>query len=153
MSMSMMKKASGFSLIELMVVIAIVALLAAIAVPSYKSYVSRSKVAEINSMISNQLGLWAEKNDLGVTSLTALGTLGSYIHDVSYGFDSGTAATYGVTVHLNFTTGIDTALDVADPGLKLKFTPTVGTNAVTWTCALTPNSANARALIGGLCNP
>lgn len=148
MNMSMTKKASGFSLIELMVVIAIVALLAAIAVPSYKSYVSRSKVAEINSMISNQLGLWAEKNDLGVTTLASAGTIGSHIASVDYEFDSG-EATYGVTVTLAATSTIDAALD----GLVMYFEPTVGTNTVSWTCTLTPSNANTKGLIGGLCNP
>ena len=148
MNMSMTKKASGFSLIELMVVIAIVALLAAIAVPSYKSYVSRSKVAEINSMISNQLGLWAEKNDLGITTLASAGTIGSHIASVAYEFDSAEDA-YGVLVTLNATSTIDAVLD----GVTLQFAPTVGTNTVSWTCATDPNTAAVKSLIGGLCNP
>lgn len=55
----------GFSLIELMVVIAIVALLAAVAIPSYKSYIGKSKMAEVMSFISHAQTKWSEKNALG----------------------------------------------------------------------------------------
>ena len=40
------KKAKGFTLIELMIVIAIVAILVALAVPAYRDYTIRAKVAE-----------------------------------------------------------------------------------------------------------
>ena len=42
-----MKKQSGFTLIELMIVVAIVAILAAIAMPAYQSYVKRAKFSEV----------------------------------------------------------------------------------------------------------
>lgn len=42
-----MKKQSGFTLIELMIVVAIVAILAAIALPAYQSYTKRAKFSEV----------------------------------------------------------------------------------------------------------
>lgn len=42
-----MKKQSGFTLIELMIVVAIVAILAAIAMPAYKSYTAKAKFSEV----------------------------------------------------------------------------------------------------------
>jgi type IV pilus assembly protein PilA len=47
-----MKKQSGFTLIELMIVVAIVAILAAIALPAYQNYTNRAKFAEVISAAS-----------------------------------------------------------------------------------------------------
>ena len=46
---SNMKKQSGFTLIELMIVVAIVAILAAIALPAYSNYTKKAKMTEVAS--------------------------------------------------------------------------------------------------------
>lgn len=43
----MQKKVSGFSLVELMIVVTIIGILAAIALPSYRDYVKRARFAEV----------------------------------------------------------------------------------------------------------
>lgn len=47
-----MRKAAGFTLIELMITVVVVAILAAIAVPSYIQYIQRGKISEAVSNLS-----------------------------------------------------------------------------------------------------
>ena len=50
-SQNVLKSNTGFSLVELMIVVAIIGVLAAVAVPQYQRYVDRSRSAEAQSVL------------------------------------------------------------------------------------------------------
>jgi type IV pilus assembly protein PilE len=54
------KRAAGFTLIEVMVVVAIVAILAAVALPSYFDYVTRGRIVEATTGLSNLRQLYEQ---------------------------------------------------------------------------------------------
>lgn len=88
----MRKQHTGFTLIELMIVVAVIGILAAIAYPNYSDYVRRSRRSDAQAALM-QLRLAQEKFRANNTTYAAAGALG-YPRNSNEGF-------YSITVTAN----------------------------------------------------
>lgn len=128
-----MKRAAGFTLIELMIVIAIIAILAAIAMPSYLDYIARTQVAEGISLSSeakdavseyySNYTAWPTSN--GAVGLAAAASIsGRYVSQTQVG------ANGVITMSFN-----RTATSARIKSSTLTLTPADNGGSVAWTCS------------------
>ena len=139
-----MKKQSGFTLIELMIVIAILGILIAIALPAYQDYTVRARVSEgVAQTAPAKLAVAETAAALpgGLASVTAANSGFAFTDDSTDFVESIEVQDEGVIVTTTANTGASTGLDPI-----MTWTPAHGvagdpTSPINWTCATTPAGA------------
>ena len=130
------QKATGFTLIELMIAVGIVAILVAMAVPAYKNYTTRAKIGEcVNGAAIAKVAITEYRQTLGAWP-PDLGQAGLGLTGVSQfctALDDYQPSTGQFSINVN-EAKIDPllAIDSIEPILRPTIMPS---NIVNWTCA------------------
>ena len=146
-------KQSGFTLIELMIVIAIIGILAAVAIPAYQDYVARAQAAEGVELLSGGKVVLAEYyTDKGVWPVAAASvmgtTTGKYVSTIAYGAVTAPAAASLDLIATFKATGVNS--NIKSKMISLKTTD----GGATWTCSNSTDnvtSALADKYLPGAC--
>ena len=153
----MKRTQTGFTLIELMIVIAILGILAAIAIPAYQDYSIRAKISEaINTAAPAKLAVSEYFQSEGglPDSRTEAGT-----SDVTTNFVSELTVDANGRIFITVNTATDPgtgATTVGCTNLAVMLTPTTAgvtaTGAVNWTCSGVQDNTGAALAAGSSCS-
>ena len=127
-----MRRGSGFTLIELMIVVAIVGVLASLAVPAYQAYTTRAKVSEVMAIAAKDKTTVAEfyinqgsmPSNAAEAGINTSGAQSVYVSSVNYSV-SGNVATLSYSL---------TGLGPSDATGSIIWTGTGSDNNVDWVC-------------------
>lgn len=132
----MKKQQSGFTLIELMIVVAIIGILAAIALPAYQDYTKRAHVTEGLQLASAAKlgvaefyaseGVWPTSNEAVGLPATITDINGNAVKSVEITTPDAAGTTAVITITYN---------SKVEDDKKITLTATAATGSIQWNCA------------------
>ena len=127
------RRASGFTLVELIIVVAIVAVLSAVAIPSYRDYIIRTRVSEaalVSQSIRTSVELYASRHGRMPSALGSLSYVATTPASYATEYIGSIGYTGGDTVVIHFIS--DVSLGNASGG-NLSYTAAISGALVNWT--------------------